>query len=213
LHKRIGKSWNSMSGKLFSPIKLGDVSLKHRVVLAPLTRLRGDEHAIPTEQMVEYYSQRATDGGLLISEGVLISPEGIANNNVTGIWSQQQTQAWKQVVDAVHAKGGKISCQLWHTGRIAHDSFRGHAAMLPGRLPAVSASDVTYEVKTRSTLSGEKLPMSQPRALLTAEISRVIEDYALAARNAKLAGFDMIELHAAHGYLGKLLAVVNFLHD
>mmetsp|Transcript_16779 Transcript_16779/g.32686 ORF Transcript_16779/g.32686 Transcript_16779/m.32686 type:complete len:409 (+) Transcript_16779:166-1392(+) len=194
---------------LFKPLKLGDLELKHRVVLAPLTRFRADRKTlVPTDLMREYYEQRATPGGLLITEATCISLEGLPDNCVPGIWTEEQTQGWKKIVDAVHAKGGLISVQLWHTGRMAHASMRDHPMADPEHLPTVSASDVTAPGKTTGTLSGEIDTYSKPRPLREDEIPRLLNDYRLAARNARKAGFDAIELHAAHGYL-----IDQFLND
>ncbi|GBG29012.1 12-oxophytodienoate reductase-like protein [Hondaea fermentalgiana] len=194
---------------LFEGLQLGELRLKHRVVLAPLTRFRADRKTlVPTELMKEYYTQRATEGGLLITEATCISPEGLPDNNVPGIWTKEQTQGWKKIVDSVHAKGGLISVQLWHTGRMAHETMRDHPMADPERLPTVSASDVTAPGKTGGTLSGEIDTYSKPRPLREDEIPRLLEDYKRAARNAREAGFDAVELHAAHGYL-----IDQFLND
>jgi len=190
-----------------SPVKAGSLNLNHRVVLAPLTRLRGDANGLfPADAIVNYYRQRATDGGLLISEAVLISPEGMFEQNHTGIWTAIQTAHWKKVVQAVHEKKGLMSIQLWHTGRVAHESYAQHP-IADFRKPTVSASAVRAEGKSTS-MTGEKGPYSLPRQLRTDEMERLVNDYKVAATNAKEAGFDCIELHAAHGYL-----LDQFLND
>jgi N-ethylmaleimide reductase len=195
--------------QLFTPVRLGELELAHRVVLAPLTRQRASRDSLVPGSLAEaYYAQRATPGGLLITEATCISSEAILDHGVPGLWSEAQVAGWRQVTQAVHRKGGLVVCQLWHTGRVAHGSFKDHPAVVDGRAPTVSASDVTYEAQTRSTLSGDKLPYNQPRALRPDEMPRLIDDYRKAARNAKLAGFDGVELHAAHGYL-----LDQFLND
>lgn len=189
---------------LDSALPMGDLSLSHRMVLAPLTRMRANHDTLAHDDAslaATYYAQRATPGGLLISEATLVSSEGLLDHNVPGIWSPEQTRCWTQVVDAVHAKGALFSCQLWHTGRNAHATFAAHPAMQAGRVPTVSASDVRTPGQTRSTYTGDKLDTSVPRPLRADEMGRVAEDYRLAAVNAKAAGFDAVEVHGAHGYL------------
>mmetsp|Transcript_15316 Transcript_15316/g.29701 ORF Transcript_15316/g.29701 Transcript_15316/m.29701 type:complete len:407 (-) Transcript_15316:53-1273(-) len=194
---------------LFKSLKLGDLELSHRIALAPLTRLRANNDTLaPTKLAQEYYEQRATPGGLLISEATCISPEALIGNNVPGIWSKDQTEGWKKVVDAVHAKNGLISMQLWHTGRAAHDSMGRHPMADPERMPTVGPSDIPAPGKTFGTITGESLDYSKPRALTEEDISRIVDDYRRAARNAREAGVDAIEIHAAHGYL-----IDQFLND
>jgi len=191
---------------LFDPITLGggQIHLKHRVVLSPLTRLRADPATMTVQAMgVEYYKQRASDGGLLISEGTVISPEGVGGNTPPGIWTEDQVSAWRRVTDAVHEKGGYIFCQLWHQGRIGHPSYKAHPliAASGGPWPSVSASAIAAPGKTISIFPKGKGLNATPRALETAEIPRLVEDYRHAARCAKKAGFDGVEIHSAHGYL------------
>ena len=205
------------NSKLFSALhtgknKNGPVKLGHRIVLAPLTRNRGTEpNLCPHQDHVDYYSQRATAGGLLITEAVNISPEAVGYISVPGIWTEEQTVAWRAVTNAVHAKGGKIFMQLWHTGRIAHPSFGDHPLLKRSgkegmALPSVSASPsqmIHPKRKTplpASTYQGA-VEAAVPRELSMDEIPRLRQDYARAARNAMRAGFDGVELHAAHGYL------------
>jgi len=179
------------------------------VVLAPLTRQRAAEPSLaPTHLHVEYYAQRASPGGLVITEAVYISPEALAYPGAPGIWTAEQTERWKSVTAAVHAKGGKISIQLWHTGRIGHPSFGKHPLVAEsGRpIPSVSSSAVPFthprtgKLMWTSTYEGKEEHVT-PRALTRAGIQRVCKDYQDAARNAVEAGFDYVELHAAHGYL------------
>mmetsp|Transcript_74990 Transcript_74990/g.219665 ORF Transcript_74990/g.219665 Transcript_74990/m.219665 type:complete len:424 (+) Transcript_74990:123-1394(+) len=198
-----------MAPDLFEPLTLGGgaVNLKHRVVLAPLTRDRASEPGMaPRAMNVEYYKQRASDGGLLISEAANISMESCGYHHAPGIWSEEQVSGWKLVTDAVHAKGGIMFCQLWHTGRVSHPSWKDHpllaAAPAGTPLPSVSASALAMKGKTRNIYpEGTVGPNATPRALETAEIPRLVEDYRHAASCAIRAGFDGVELHAAHGYL------------
>ncbi|PTE20020.1 alkene reductase [Cereibacter changlensis] len=188
-----------MTDKLFTPVTLGDVELKNRVVMAPLTRNRAKpEDDTPYAIHAEYYAQRA-GAGLIISEGSQISPEGKGYAWTPGIHSEAQVAGWKAVTDAVHAKGGKIAIQLWHVGRISHVSLlEGNAPVAPSAIGAASKTfDGTQFVET-----------SVPRALEEAEIARVVDDYRKAAENAQAAGFDGVEIHAANGYL-----IDQFLRD
>ncbi|MCX4188260.1 alkene reductase [Methylophaga sp. OBS4] len=177
---------------LFSPIQIGAVSLKNRVVMAPLTRNRAGEGFVPTEMNVEYYRQRAS-AGLIISEGAQIAHEGIGYPGTPGIYSDNQVAGWQKVTDAVHQQGGKIFLQLWHCGRVSHSS------LLPGNMlpQAPSAIKPAGEVLTYEGMK----PYETPHALTLAEIDQVIEMYRKAARNALSAGFDGVEVHGANGYL------------
>ena len=186
--------------KLFEPVTVGDVTLANRVLMAPLTRNRARaEDDTPYEIHQEYYAQRAS-AGLIITEATQISPEGKGYAWTPGIYSDAQVAAWRKVVDAVHAKGGKICLQLWHVGRISHTSLQpdGQAPVAPS---AIAAKAKTFD-------GNGFVPTSTPRALDTAEIPRLIEDFRQATRNAKAAGFDMVEVHAANGYL-----IDQFLKD
>ncbi|KAK4518503.1 uncharacterized protein ATC70_008721 [Mucor velutinosus] len=178
------------SQALFSPIKVGTNTLKHRVVLAPLTRFRATLDHIPTDLLVEYYEQRASDGGLLITEGTAISRLAGAYPRVPGIYNQQQIEAWKKVTSAVHAKGGVIFTQLWHIGRL------GSKNRNPNQEQVVGPSAIPFSGKDFAGNESEV-----PRALTLDEIKAVINDYTQAARNAIEAGFDGVELHGANGYL------------
>jgi N-ethylmaleimide reductase len=191
---------------MFAPLTLGSgrFTLKHRVVLAPLTRHRASEPELAPRQMsVDYYRQRASAGGLLISEAVAISPEGYGYPHIPGIWTEHQVNEWKKVTAAVHEKECFISCQLWHVGRVAHPDYGKHPLLAAsGRpLPSVSSSAVAIEGSTRVTGNDERVPHAVPRELPADEIPRLVEDYKAAARNAMEAGFDLVEIHGAHGYL------------
>jgi len=176
---------------LFDPLRLGDLELPNRIVMAPLTRLRAGPTQIPNALMAEYYAQRAS-AGLLITEGVPVSPQGVGYQGVPGIWSQEQVEGWKQVTKAVHDKGGRIFIQLWHVGRISDPSFHGgEAPVAPSAIPA----------KGHVSLLRPERPYPTPRALTTEEVAGVVEAFRKGAENAKAAGFDGAEIHGANGYL------------
>ncbi|NYG58826.1 N-ethylmaleimide reductase [Nocardioides daedukensis] len=182
---------------LFEPLDLGAVRTANRVFMAPLTRMRASQPGnLPNDLMRVYYAQRA-GAGLVISEGTQISAEGMGYSDTPGIHSPEQLAGWKRVTDAVHAEGGLIAAQLWHTGRVNHESLHD------GGLP-VSASAIEFRGRT-SLKDAEgrifRADCPTPRALETEELPRVVEDYRRAARNAIDAGFDLVEVHAAHGYL------------
>ncbi len=185
------------STDLFSPVQMGKHSLKNRIVMAPMTRLRA-VGSIPTPLMVEYYTQRAS-AGLIITECTMISPLSNGYINCPGIYSDEQTQGWQQVTDAVHRRGGTIFLQLWHSGRVTHP------ALINGELP-VGPSAVAA-TGTLHTPMG-KVTLENPRALETDEIPEIVQQFRHAATNAMKAGFDGIELHGAFGYL-----IDQFLQD
>jgi N-ethylmaleimide reductase len=177
---------------LFSPINLGNLELSNRIIMAPLTRNRAGEGNIPQAMNVEYYRQRAR-AGLIISEGSQISPQGLGYPGTPGIHSDAQVEGWKNVTEAVHKAGGLIFLQLWHVGRISHTSLQ-----IDGAQPvAPSALKPSGQIFTYQGLQD----FETPRALSLEEIPGIINDYAKAAKNAKLAGFDGVEIHAANGYL------------
>lgn len=195
--------------KLFTPLQVGRIGkLSHRVVLAPLTRNRATEPDLsPGASLTAlYYRQRASPGGLLITEATHVSPESLAYPSTPGIWSSQQVEGWKTVTEAVHDEGGFLVCQLWHTGRVAHPSFGQHPCNA-GRVyqPCVSSSAVPIanpKGRRARTVTYEGIQEhGVPRALTTDDLARLCEDYARAASNAMEAGFDGVELHGAHGYL------------
>ena len=182
---------------LFSPLKVGPYQLKHRVALAPLTRLRAEKPSLaPRPLNAEYYAQRATPGGLLIAEASSVMASGFGHPGVPCIYSEPQVEGWKKVVDAVHAKGAFIFLQLWHVGRVSHSSFQSGGA-LPIAPSAVAIAD---DLKT-STADGKIVSYETPRALETDEIPGIVAAYKQAARNALAAGFDGVEIHGANGYL------------
>jgi N-ethylmaleimide reductase len=177
---------------LFESVKLGPLSLPNRIVMAPLTRSRAKEGDVPSEIAIEYYAQRAT-AGLIIAEATQISPQGKGYILTPGIYNDEHVAAWKRITDAVHAKGGHIFLQLWHVGRISHPSIQPDNA-LPVAPSAIKPEGQAY------TDSGF-VPLLTPRALETSEIAGIVEQYRTAAQNAKAAGFDGVEIHAANGYL------------
>jgi N-ethylmaleimide reductase len=182
---------------LFSPLKIGPYRLRHRVVMAPLTRMRAAKPSLaPRPLNAEYYAQRATAGGLLVAEASPVAATGFGSPGVPGIYSEAQIEGWRKVVDAVHARGGVIFLQLWHVGRVSHSSFQPG-----GVLPvAPSAVPISAEFKT-ATADGKVVPYETPRALETSEVPGVIDAYRQAAVNAQKAGFDGVEIHGANGYL------------
>lgn len=176
---------------LFDPIKIGDLELANRVIMAPLTRCRAEPGRVPGELMVEYYRQRA-NAGLIISEATSVTPMGVGYPDTPGIWSAEQVQGWRKITDAVHAEGGKIVLQLWHVGRISDPIY------LDGQLPvAPSAIKPAGHVSLVRPMKGYETP----RALNTEEIAGIVEAYRKGAENAKEAGFDGVEIHGANGYL------------
>jgi N-ethylmaleimide reductase len=183
---------------LFDPIKLGAVDAPNRVLMAPLTRGRATQAHVPTELMRVYYSQRAA-AGLIITEATGISRQGLGWPFAPGLWTEAQVEGWKPVTAAVHAAGGRIFAQLWHMGRLVHSSFLGGAA-------PISASATTAPYKAH-TYAGRQ-PYDEARPLGADEMPGVIEDYVRAARNARAAGFDGVQIHGANGYL-----IDQFLRD
>ncbi|KAI4380801.1 hypothetical protein MLD38_006949 [Melastoma candidum] len=192
----------SASVDLFAPVKMGKFHLSHRVVLAPMTRCRAIGE-LPNPAHVHYYSQRTTEGGLLLTEGNLISNTAAGFPNTPGIYTEQQVEAWKKVVDAVHAKGGIVFCQLWHVGRASHQDYQ------PDGAAPISSTNQIISNKFITLLPDDTWGgFSKPRALETAEVREVVEQYRQAAVNSIRAGFDGVEIHGAHGYL-----IDQFLKD
>jgi N-ethylmaleimide reductase len=181
-----------MTSPLFQPFRLHDLTLSNRMVLAPMTRARAGTTRIPNRLMADYYAQRSA-AGLLITEATTISEQGNGWNESPGIYTDEMTAGWRHTTDAVHAKGGKIFLQLWHTGRASHSSFHD------GQL-AVAPSAIKINEPEIHTPIG-KQPHEVPRALETSEIPQIVKDYRRAAERAKQAGFDGVEVHSANGYL------------
>jgi 2,4-dienoyl-CoA reductase-like NADH-dependent reductase (Old Yellow Enzyme family) len=176
---------------LFDPLRLGDLVLPNRVIMAPLTRARSGASRIPNDLMALYYAQRAS-AGLIISEATAVDPMGVGYADTPGIWSREQVAGWKRITRAVHAAGGRIFLQLWHVGRISDPNF------LDGKLP-VAPSAIAAEGNVR--LLRPERPYVVPRALEREEIPQIVEAYRRGASNALEAGFDGVELHGANGYL------------
>lgn len=185
-----------MNNNLFDSVQLNSIlTLKNRIVMAPMTRCMADDNLVPTQQMAEYYAKRA-DSGLIITEATIIRPDAQGYPNTPGIFSEPQIQGWKRVTDAVHAKGGTIFLQIWHTGRIAHPHFFGGDVLAPSAEP--------YEGNVPRM---RELKYVTPKAVTESDIEKLIEDFAQAADNAIKAGFDGVEIHGANGYL-----IDQFLH-
>ncbi|CAL5046770.1 unnamed protein product [Urochloa decumbens] len=174
---------------LLTPTKFGQFELSHRVVLAPLTRCRSYGN-VPQPHAAVYYSQRATKGGLLIAEATGVSATAQGYPDTPGIWTQEQVEAWKPIVDAVHRKGGIFFCQIWHVGRVSTNEFQ------PDGQAPISSTDKQISLNPELGIA-----CSKPRRLLTEEIPGIVDDFRRAARNAVEAGFDGVEIHGAHGYL------------
>lgn len=181
-----------MNNLLFQPYEIGDLRLKNRIVMAPMTRRRAANGFTANDLTALYYEQRAT-AGLIISEGSQISPQGYGYMNSPGIYSIEQIEGWKLVTEAVHSKGGLIFIQLWHVGRISHPLLQPE-----GNLPVAPSA-----IKPKGTIATPEgnSEMVTPRALNIPEIQGIIEDYRNAAANALKAGFDGVEIHGANGYL------------
>lgn len=176
---------------LLTTYDLGEFTLSNRVIMAPMTRSRAGEGNVPTELNANYYRQRAS-AGLIISEGTQISEQGVGYPWTPGIHTDEQVEGWKKVTEAVHEEDGKIFAQIWHVGRISHPYF--HDGELPVAPSAVKPEGQAF------TPEGMK-DFVEPRALETDEIDGIIEDYVRAAKNARDAGFDGVEIHGANGYL------------
>jgi len=185
-----------MTANLFQEYELNDsITLKNKILMAPLTRCMADDELVPTQAVVDYYARRA-DAGLIITEATIIRPDGQGYPNTPGLYTSAQIEGWQKVTDAVHAKGGKIFAQLWHTGRVAHPHFFGGDVLAPSAL-AVEGTvprmrELVYQV---------------PKAATKEDIKQLVKDYAQAAANAIDAGFDGVEIHGANGYL-----IDQFLH-
>jgi 2,4-dienoyl-CoA reductase-like NADH-dependent reductase (Old Yellow Enzyme family) len=183
---------------VFDTLKIGDLTLPNRIVMAPLTRQRAGAARVPNALMAKYYAERAS-AGLIISEATSVTPQGVGYAETPGIWSQEQVAGWKLVTDAVHAAGGRIFLQLWHVGRVSDPIF------LDGALPVAPSA---IAAKGHVSLVRPERAYVTPRALETDEIPGVVAAFRLGAENAKAAGFDGVEVHAANGYL-----IDQFLQD
>ncbi len=180
--------------KIFEPLQLGPLLLPNRIVMAPMTRGRAGHDGIPNDMMMEYYSLRAS-AGLIITEATNISPTAKGWDQSPGIYTPEQVDGWKKITEAVHREGGRISLQLWHTGRASHSYFQPE-----GQRPVSSSPVAKSDDDPVMTDDGKKKPET-PHPLTKEEIAGIVEDYRLAAENAHHAGFDGVEVHAANGYL------------
>ncbi|GAB4418783.1 MAG: alkene reductase [Bacteriovoracaceae bacterium] len=180
-----------MQNILFQPLKAGELELKNRIVMSPLTRQRAGKSRMPNDLMAEYYAQRAS-AGLIITEATSITPMGVGYVDTPGIWSDEQVEGWKKTTKAVHEKGGKIVLQLWHVGRISHPYF------LHGELPVAPSA---IKPAGHVSLIRPVTEFETPRALETREVKNLVQSYKEASKRAKAAGFDGVEIHAANGYL------------
>lgn len=179
--------------KLFEPAEFGELKLKNRVVMAPMTRSRATNNAVPTPEMVDYYAQRAS-AGMIIAEGTSPSADGIGYCRTPGIYTAEQIAAWRKVTEAVHAEGGTIVLQLMHCGRVATHHNK------PAGTKTVGPSAIKADVELFTDTVG-MAPTDEPRELSNSEVYEVIEEYRQAALNAREAGFDGVELHGTSGYL------------
>jgi N-ethylmaleimide reductase len=176
---------------LHSPYRLGEIALRNRFVMSPMTRSRAVEGNVPNPLAPTYYAQRAS-AGLIVTEATQVSPQGVGYIRTPGIHSPEQVAGWRQVTDAVHRAGGKIFAQLWHVGRISHPDF--HDGALPVAPSAIAADGEVFTTRGRTK-------MVTPRALEAHELPGIVTDFRRGAENAKAAGFDGVELHGANGYL------------
>lgn len=184
-----------MTDPLFQPLHLGAVTLQHRVVMAPLTRMRSRQPGdVPTATNATYYGQRASAGGLIITEATDITEQARGYPGAPGIYSDEQVAGWRGVVDAVHARNGLVFLQIWHTGRVSHTS------MQPGGALPVAPSAIAIP-GDHMDRHGSPVPFETPRALDAAELPGIAADFRQAALNARAAGFDGVEVHGANGYL------------
>ncbi|KAG9139804.1 hypothetical protein Leryth_020212 [Lithospermum erythrorhizon] len=169
---------------LFTPYKLGKHLLSHRIVMSPMTRNRSFD-AMPQKHAILYYSQRTSPGGFIVTEATGVSDTAQGYPHTPGIWTKEQTEAWKPIVDAVHAKGGVFFCQLWHVGRVSNKGFQ------PGRDPITNQQLRVYSCSSGTSYVQEDW-FSPPRALETDEIPKIIEDFVVSARNAIDAGWTIV---------------------
>ena len=177
---------------LFDPITIGDLTLKNRIIMAPLTRARAIGGArVPNALMAKYYEQRAS-AGLILSEATSVTPQGVGYADTPGLWSDEQVEGWKEVTAAVHKAGGVIFAQLWHVGRISDpELLNGDAPVAPSAIAAEGHVSLLRPMRAYPV----------PRALETEELAGIVAAYKKGAENAKKAGFDGVEIHGANGYL------------
>ncbi len=191
-----------MYEKLLSPAKFGPWELTSHIVMPPLTRNRADEECMPNEHAAEYYGQRNT-AGLVICEATQVSPDATGYPRTPGIWTDKQTERWREIVDAIHTGGAKAVIQLWHCGRISHHDNQ------PEGIQAMGPSAVKPELPIYTDVAGDLVDNPMPREMTEGDIQHVIDSYRKACENAKKAGFDGVELHCANGYLIDQFASTN----
>src|SRR5690606_35127083 len=191
---RMSKQEKRSPQALFEPVRIGELELANRIAMAPLTRSRAIEGNVPGPLTAEYYAQRAT-AGLIVAEATQVSAAAQGYTSTPGIHTPEQIAGWRNVTDAVHAKGGRIVLQLWHTGRISHEAFQPD-----GRAPG-APSPVRAEGVQTFIIGKGRVPTAVPRELTLEEIRDTIDEFRKAARNAIEAGFDGVEIHGANGYL------------
>jgi len=188
-----------MTQKLLTPVQMGSVTLSNRIVMAPLTRSRAEQPGdIPGDLNVAYYAQRAS-AGLIVSEASQVSQQGQGYAWTPGMYTDAQEAGWKEIVDAVHAQGGRMSAQLWHVGRVSHPLLQENGAAPVAPSAIIAANAKCFPVQPDGSASF--VPCGQPRALATEEIPGIVAQYRQAAARAKRAGFDFVEVHSANGYL------------
>ena len=185
---------------LFEPLTFGELNLKNRIVLPPMTRCRSAQPGnIPTQLMADYYAQR-TSAGLLIAEATQVSEDAQGYSFTPGVHSDEQVDGWKKVTQAVHDNGGQIFLQMWHTGRMSNKTFHhGEAPLAPSAIPTPKGIGVW--IANENGIGGQEHECTPPREMTIDDIHRVQDDFVKAAQNAKLAGFDGVELHGGNGYL------------
>jgi len=193
-----GSVQREQAASLFEPIQMGSLLLPNRIFMAPMTRARGTREHVPTGMMARYYAARA-GAGVIFSEAIGISQQGLGWPYATGLWSARQVAGWRYVTDAVHAAGGRIIAQLWHMGRVVHPAFLGGAQPVSASATTAPGHAHTYQ---------GRLDYQAARALHAGEIPQLLEDFRHATRNALAAGFDGVQIHAANGYL-----IDQFLRD
>src|SRR5690349_2537318 len=192
-HHPLSESPEMSQSKLFERFKLGPITLPNRLVMAPLTRNRAvPPGMVPSPLAVDYYGQRAS-AGLLVTEASQVSQQGQGYQDTPGIYSKEQVAGWRKVTEAVHARGGRIFIQIWHVGRVSHDSLQPNG----GKPVAPSA----IRAKGKTFVNGTFTEISEPRALELSEIPGIIDDFRRGTENALAAGFDGVEIHGANGYL------------
>jgi N-ethylmaleimide reductase len=183
---------------VFNSYKMKNIKLKNRISMAPMTRSRTIKGEVPTQMNAEYYAQRAS-AGLIVTEATQISLQGQGYADTPGIYTQEQIDGWKKVTKAVHDKGGKIILQLWHVGRVSSSEVNGLQPIAPS--PLIAKDTQVYVFDTPTSKDATMIPVEKPREMTKNDISQVIQEFRIAAKNAIEAGFDGVEIHAANGYL------------